>query len=243
LNAELDRRVSVRTAEVNRSNERLKEFVYTVSHDLQEPLRAVISFGALLRERYSNVLEGDGVEFLDYMTSGASRMSSLITDLLAYSRVLHDRSPVFQPVPLTDVFRIASENLLKAIEDSGASITHDSLPIVDANRNRMIQLAQNLLSNAIKYRASQPPRIDVSAERKAREWVISVTDNGAGVHKNDRERIFDLFTRTGNRRTPGSGVGLAICRAIVQQHGGVIWTEPASGGGSRFCFSLPDRPV
>jgi PAS domain S-box-containing protein len=240
VNAELDRRVSERTAELKLSNERLKEFVYTVSHDLQEPLRAVMGFGALLKERYQSVLNTDGIEFLEYMTTGASRMSSLISDLLAYSRILHDPSAGFQTVDLGDVLRMAQENLSNAIENAGAVISHDPLPVVRANPNRMIQLAQNLLSNAIKYRGAQPPRIHVSAERQSEGWVVCVTDNGIGVRESDRERIFHLFKRTAGPRTPGSGVGLAICRAIVHQHGGAIWVEPAPGEGSRFCFSLPD---
>jgi PAS domain S-box-containing protein len=243
LNAELDRRVSERTAELNLSNERLQEFVYTVSHDLQEPLRAIIGFGALLSERYRRVLDADGVEFLEYITSGAGRMSSLLTDLLAYSRVLHDRSPARKPVSLEDILRIAEENLWSAIQDTGAVITHDALPVVNANLNRMVQLIQNLLSNSMKYRTDQPPRIRLSAERRAGSWMVSVLDNGTGVDEAHRERIFHLFRRSGERRTPGSGVGLAICRAIVQQHGGEIWVEPVREGGSNFCFTLPDVPA
>jgi PAS domain S-box-containing protein len=243
LNAELDRRVSERTAELNRSNERLKEFVYTVSHDLQEPLRAVIGFGELLRERYSNVLDQDGIEFIEFMTSGANRMSGLISDLLGYSRLLHDPAPVMQTVALADVFRLAEENLRNAISSAAAVITHDSLPVVTANQNRMIQLVQNLLSNAIKYSGGQVPRIHVSAERRPDEWVVSVTDNGIGIAEKDRERIFQLFRRMADSRTPGSGVGLAICRAIVHQHGGEIWVESTAGAGSRFRFSIPDTPA
>lgn len=240
LNADLDRRVYERTAELNLSNERLKEFVYTVSHDLQEPLRAIVAFGGLLRDRYRSVLDADGVEFLDFITSGGSRMSSLLSDLLAYSRVLHDQSLALSPVPLEDVLRIVQENLWKVIEETGAIITHDPLPVVSANLNRMIQLAQNLLSNAIKYRSEQVPHIHVSADRRQTEWLIVITDNGVGVRETDRDRIFRIFKRTAEPDVPGSGVGLAICKAIVQQHGGSIWVEAAPEQGSRFCFTLPD---
>ena len=244
LNAELDRRVSERTAELNLSNQRLREFVYTVSHDLQEPLRAIIGFGALLRDRYRTLLDTDGADFLEYITSSASRMSSFLSDLLAYSRVLHDQSLAPQPVPLEDALRIAEENLWKAIEEANAAVTHDPLPVINGNLNGMVQLIQNVLSNAIKYRSERVPKIHVSAERRGvAEWLIVVTDNGVGVRETDRDRIFRLFKRTADPRVPGSGVGLAICKAIVDQHGGAIWVEPAPEGGSRFCFTLPDRPA
>lgn len=244
LNTELDRRVNERTADLNRSNERLKEFVYTVSHDLQEPLRAVMGFGELLRTRYANVLDDDGIEFLNFMTSGAGRMSELVSDLLGYSRLLHDPMPLMQTVRLDDVVQIAEENLSNAIRSSEAVITLDSLPVVTANQNRMVQLVQNLLSNAIKFSGDESPRIHVSADRQGNKWVVSVADNGIGIADKDRERIFHLFKRAGDRNTPGSGVGLAICRAIIHQHGGEIWVDSANGDGSRFRFSLPDsRPV
>ena len=240
LNANLDRRIHERTAQLTRSNERLKEFVYTVSHDLQEPLRAVMLFGELLRNRYAQALDKDGLEFLGFMTSGASRMSSLIADLLKYSRLLHDTSPPMAPICLQDVLGMVKENLLSAISRTSACITHDDLPVVTANENRMIQLLQNLVSNAIKYSSGKAPTIHVSAERIDEAWVVSVTDNGVGIPEADRDKVFGLFKRTGDRQQPGSGVGLAICRAIVQQHGGDIWVEANPDGGSRFRFTLPD---
>lgn len=245
VNTELDHRVSERTAELNLSNERLNQFLYTVSHDLQEPLRAITGFASILRKRYQTVLNAEGVEFLDYMISGASRMSSLLSDLLSYSRVLHDESPTLHPVTLEDVLRIAEENLWNAIQETSTVISHDPLPVVHATHNRLVQVFQNLLSNAMKYRSDQEPRIHVSAERRGREWLISVTDNGIGVSEADRDRIFHLFRRTADARARvrGSGVGLAICKTIVQQHGGVLWVEPAPGRGSKFCFTLPVRPA
>jgi signal transduction histidine kinase len=146
-------------------------------------------------------------------------------------------------VSLEDILRIAEENLWSAIQDTGAVITHDALPVVNANLNRMVQLIQNLLSNSMKYRTDQPPRIHLSAERRTGFWMVSVIDNGTGVDEANRERIFHLFRRSAERRTPGSGVGLAICRAIVQQHGGEIWVEPGRESGSNFCFTLPDIPA
>ena len=241
VNVDLDRRVVERTAELNRSNERMREFVYTVSHDLQEPLRAVMSFGELLRDRYANVLNGDGLEFLEFMRSGASRMSSLISELLGYSRLLHDSSPAMAFVSLEEVLQAAEANLSSAVSEADAVITHDALPGVTANQNRMLQLFQNLIGNAIKYNSGQPPRIHVSAERGESAWIISVSDNGVGIPDEARERIFQLFKRTGDRRQPGTGVGLAICRAIVHQHGGEIWVDSSAGTGSTFRFLLPDQ--
>ena len=240
VNAELDRRVSERTRDLDTSHRRMREFVYTVSHDLQEPLRAVIGFGALLRERYGGSLDADGVEFLDYMTSGASRMSALIADLLAYSRVIHDEEEN-RPTSLETVLQAAQENLAAAIESANAIVTHGTLPEVSVNPTRIIQLFQNLISNAIKYRSTQAPEVRVTAERKQGEWVVTVADNGIGVEEADRERIFELFKRGRTHTISGSGAGLAICRAIVNRRGGEIWVEPGFSGGSRFRFSVPDR--
>jgi PAS domain S-box-containing protein len=241
LNAELDRRVADRTAELNLSHERMREFVYTVSHDLQEPLRSMTSFARLLVERYSDRLDADGNEFLRYVSSGAMRMSKLIRDLLSYSRVLHDEPDSFENVPLNGVLEIVREILNNSITSSGALITHDDLPEVRANPNRMVQLLQNLVSNAIKYRSVQPPVVHIGASRQVDAWIISVTDNGIGVAEADRTRIFGLFRRTNGRVASGSGVGLAICHAVVDRLGGRIWVESRPEGGCRFLFTIPDR--
>jgi PAS domain S-box-containing protein len=241
LNAELDRRVAERTAELYTSNERLKEFVYTVSHDLQEPLRTISSFGALLRKRYSTRLDEDGIEFLDYVTSGANRMSRLIQDLLAYSRILYDEPFAFQQVPLGDVVESAIQNLGVLIDGSEATVEVCELPVVSAQPNRLTQVFQNLLSNAIKYRGDDPPHIVIGCEPNELGWTISVADNGMGVRPEDSERVFGLFKRGrwASRAAEGTGVGLTICRAIVQRHGGRMWVEPGAAGGSVFRFTLP----
>ncbi|HYI97712.1 MAG TPA: ATP-binding protein, partial [Bryobacteraceae bacterium] len=239
LNAELDRRVAARTQELNTSNARMREFVYTVSHDLQEPLRSISSFAKLLRDRYAGRLDNDGIEFLEYVTTGAVRMSKLIKDLLAYSRVLHDDESLFQEVPLTNIVEVVAEILSTSINKSGATLTCGELPVVKANANRIIQLFQNLIGNSIKYRSDRPPAINIEARQDGGFWRISVTDNGIGIQPGDRGRIFGLFKRTPGGVAPGSGIGLAICHAIVERHGGRIWVETVPGGGSTFIFTLP----
>jgi two-component system, chemotaxis family, sensor kinase Cph1 len=239
LNAELDKRVADRTQELNISNDRMREFVYTVSHDLQEPLRSISSFAKLLRDRYSERLDNDGVEFLEYVTSGSVRMSKLIKDLLAYSRVLHDDESQFQEGPLGNIVEVVAEILSTSIHKSGATLTYGELPVIKANANRIIQLFQNLIGNSIKYRSNRPPVIHIEASKDGDDWRISVTDNGIGIQPGDRDRIFGLFKRTPGGVAAGSGIGLAICHAIVERHGGRIWVEPAPAGGSSFIFTLP----
>lgn len=243
LNAELDKRVADRTAELNLSHDRMREFVYTVSHDLQEPLRSMTSFARLLIDRYSDRLDADGIEFLGYVSSSAMRMSKLIRDLLAYSRVLHDEPESFELVPLNHVLEVTLEILSNSISSSGATITHDVLPDVRANPNRMVQLFQNLISNAIKHRSDRPPTVHIGACRNVDSWSIYVADNGIGVPEADRTRIFGLFRRTKGSAAPGSGVGLAICHAVVERLGGRIWVESGPEGGSCFTFTIPDREV
>lgn len=241
LNTELDRRVAEQTSELRISHARMREFVYTVSHDLQEPLRSIASFAKLLTERYADRLDKEGVDFLEFVTSGTVRMSQLIRDLLAYSHVLHDEADLFEPSNLNEIVDLAIANLNTSIESSGAQVTRADLPVVSANPNRLLQLFQNLIGNAIKYRSEAPPRVRIDARRQDSDWIISVTDNGIGVDPGDRERIFGLFKRTQEGSTPGSGIGLAICYAIVEKHGGRIWVEPAPDGGSIFSFTLPLR--
>lgn len=165
-------------------------------------------------------------------------MTGLIQDLLAYSHVLHDEDAVEQ-VSLSAVVDVVAANLSTSIEKSCAVIACGELPDVRANPGRLVQLLQNLVSNAIKYRSQAPPTIRIAAGRTESEWTISVTDNGIGIPEADRQRIFGLFKRSGRGAAPGSGVGLAICQAIVERHGGKIWVESAPGGGSAFVFTLP----
>lgn len=239
LNADLDKVVANRTAELNTSNDRMREFVYTVSHDLQEPLRSISSFASLLRERYADKLDEDGTEFLTYVISGAERMSRLVKDLLAYSRVLHEETTYFEEVPLPRVVDIVTEILSKSIETNGARITYGELPAVIGNPQRMVQLFQNLISNSIKYRSSEAPAIHIDAQAENGYWRVSVKDNGIGIAPSDRDRIFGLFKRSQRGADTGSGVGLAICQAIVERHGGQLWVEDVPAGGSNFVFTLP----
>jgi PAS domain S-box-containing protein len=238
LNRELDARVADRTAELNVSNERMREFVYTVSHDLQEPLRSISSFAQLLKDLNKDQLNEEGIEFLDHVRAGTVRMSGLIRDLLAYSHVLHEESDFFEEVSLTQVVEDVREALTDSIESSGAKLICGELPTVRANPNRMVQLFQNLISNSIKYRSELAPVIRVDAQGEEGRWIISVTDNGAGIASADRDRVFGLFKRAKAGDVPGSGIGLAICHAIVERHGGRIWVEEAPGGGSMFRFTL-----
>ena len=190
------------------SNERMREFVYTVSHDLQEPLRSISSFADLLKKRYANSLDGQGVEFLEYVHAGAGRMSGLIRDLLAYSRVLHDDPDLFEAVSLKRAVEIVCETLKESIESNRATVTCGELPTVRANPNRMLQLFQNLISNAVKYRSARAPAIQVSAYRDEDRWVMSVSDNGIGIDRADQERIFGLVqasARAPLHRDRGSG--------------------------------------
>jgi light-regulated signal transduction histidine kinase (bacteriophytochrome) len=227
------------TQELARSNAELEQFAYVASHDLQEPLRMVASFTQLLAKRYQGRLDSDADEFISYAVDGATRMQRLINDLLAYSRV-GTRGKAFQPEDVNAIFRQARDNLAKAIEESGALIFQDPLPTVSGDEVQLIQLFQNLLANAIKFRGPEVPQIRVSAHPNGREWVFAVQDNGIGMAPEHQERIFSIFQRLHQRSEyPGTGIGLALCKKIVERHGGHIWVESEVGAGSTFYFNLP----
>ena len=227
--------------ELNRSNEELGQFAYIASHDLQEPLRMVASYTQLLSKRYKGKLDSDADEFIAFAVDGANRMQLLIQDLLAYSRI---------GTKGTDRLSTSSENALErailnlggAIEDSGALVTHDPLPSVLADERQLVQLFQNLVGNAIKYQGTGVPRIHVSCDRSAESrWLFSVRDNGLGIDPKYFERIFGMFQRLHKREEfAGTGIGLAICKKIVERHGGEIGVESQLGLGSTFRFSLPE---
>ena len=244
----LEQRVAVRTQDLARSNAELEQFASVASHDLQEPLRMVTTYLELLRLRYGDRLDGEAIEFVDFAVDGANRMSRLIKDLLQYSRV-GTRGQPFAPVDWEVVSSWTLSNLSVAIDESGAIVTHDPLPTVMADETQMLQLLQNLIGNAIKFRGEMPPEIHVGAERRAGSsqgaadtWLFSVRDNGIGIEPQYSERIFQIFQRLHSRHEyPGTGVGLAVCRRIVERHGGRIWVESTPGQGSTFYFTLPDR--
>jgi PAS domain S-box-containing protein len=233
-NAEL----ALRAQELARSNAELEQFAYVASHDLQEPLRMVTSFTQLMVNRYGNKLGPDADEFIDYIVDGARRMSRLINDLLEYSRV-GTRGKPLRPTDCSAVFEMARDNLRAAIEESGASVTADPLPTVLGDETQLVQLFQNLIGNSIKFRAGRSIRVHVGAERQDGQWLFRVADNGIGIEPQYAERIFVIFQRLHSRvEYPGTGIGLAICKKIVERHGGRIWVESRAGEGSTFYFLL-----
>jgi len=225
--------------ELNRSNEELGQFAYVASHDLQEPLRMVASFTELLARRYKGKLDSDADEFIGFAVDGARRMQRLIQDLLAYSRVATKGNDLLH-TSSEEALRRALMNLRGAIEESGALVTHDPLPTVMADERQLIQIFQNLIGNAIKYQNPGVPRIHISAARNAdKKWTFSVKDNGLGIDPQYFEKIFVIFQRLHKRNEfSGTGIGLAICKRIVERHGGTISVESQLGHGSTFTFDL-----
>lgn len=227
-------------AKLRTSNADLENFAYAASHDLKEPLLAIGSDLKLLERHNKERLDPESSSFLQDALQMTMRLQALISDLLAYSRI-GTQVKAFQPCDPNAVLAQSLENLRIRIEQSGAAITHDPLPEVIADPGQLVQLLQNLISNAIKFRAEEPPRIHVSARRGKRESTFSVRDNGIGLPAEDAQRIFEIFQRLHKEKYPGTGVGLAICKKIVERHGGRIWVESEIGKGSTFYFTIPDR--
>ena len=231
--------LSEQTEALERSNRDLQQFAHVASHDLQEPLRMVSSYVKLLERRYKGRLDADADDFIGFAVDGAARMQRMIQDLLSYSRVeTLGRAP--SRTDAQEVFLQVVANLRVAIEECGARITHDPLPVVEADPTQLSQLFQNLIANAIKFRREIPPVIHVSAVREGRFWVFSIQDNGIGFDAAFADRIFTIFQRLHTWKDyPGTGMGLAICQKIVERHGGSIRVESEPGRGSTFFFTLP----
>jgi signal transduction histidine kinase len=230
--------------ELARSNVDLEQFAYVVSHDLQEPLRMVSSFCQLLQQRYQGKLDKNADDFLGFAVDGARRMERLINDLLAYSRA-GSRGQKLAATNLSSVFDQAIANLATAIGETSAVITRGELPTVQADAVGMGQLAQNLLSNAIKFHGPRTPRIHVQGASQGQSWLVTVKDNGIGIAATDVERIFGVFERSQSPSSAhaGTGIGLAICKRIVERHGGRIWVESKVSEGSVFSFTIPNEGI
>jgi two-component system sensor histidine kinase/response regulator len=228
-----------RSDELVRSNAELEQLAYVASHDLQEPLRMVASYLQLLEQRYGGKLDADAHEFIGFAVDGAKRMQALIDDLLSYSRVGTKAKPL-QAIDGDAALKVALHSLRLAIEESGAQIQCATLPRVRGDALQLAQLFQNLLTNAIKFRGERAPRIEVRVEADNGFWRFEVEDNGIGIAAEYFDRIFVMFQRLHNRsKYPGTGIGLAICKRIIERHGGRIWVESTPGQGSVFKFTLP----
>jgi light-regulated signal transduction histidine kinase (bacteriophytochrome) len=238
----MEQALEEKARELERSNQELEQFAYVASHDLQEPLRMISSYTQLLARRYAEKLDQDGHEFVKFAVDGAARMQALINDLLAYSRV-GTKAKAFAPVDTGEVLGRVLKNLEIAIQESRAQIKVDPLPAITGDGTQLTQLFQNLLGNAIKFSGEQPPAIQVSATRQPGDgperWRFEVTDQGIGIEPQHFDRIFVIFQRLHSREEyPGTGIGLAVCKKIVERHGGQIWVESKPGLGTTFHFTL-----
>ena len=236
---EYEQKLQQINADLTRSNQELEQFAYVASHDLQEPLRKIKGYTDLLSHRYQGQLDQRANKYMDYISDSVIRMQALIKDLLTYSRVSTTK-PVFKPIKLETLLNHTLNDLSPAIEESQAKIVTQCLPTVCGNPRLLGQLLQNLLANAIKFRGSQPPHITISATSQGKFWQIAIEDNGIGIESIHAERIFVLFQRLHYREDyPGTGIGLTICKKIVELHGGKVWFESTLGSGTTFFFTLP----
>lgn len=241
LNQDLEQRVRARTAELSRSNDELRQFAYAASHDLKEPMRTIASYTQLLNQRYVENLDENGREFLNYVVDAVRRMDTLLTDLLSYAQHLGAKPANSETVNAEAVLAGVLMNLHALIKETEAVVTHDPLPEqLTAEFAQLSQLFQNLVSNGLKYRhVGRTATIHISAQESDTEWTFSVRDNGVGIEAPYQEQVFGIFKRLHGREYPGTGMGLAICKKIVERHGGRIWVESKPGEGSTFLFTIP----
>jgi signal transduction histidine kinase len=230
--------------ELLRSNDELRQFAFVASHDLQEPLRSITSFCNMLKDECQNELTPDASDYIERIVSGAGRMKSLVVDLLSYSRVNRDEQKPFTVVRMHEVMGDVLENLQGSIEASAADISWRDLPTICGDRSQLVQLLQNLVGNAILYRRDEAPSIRVEATPRGDDWEFAVRDNGIGIAREHYDQIFEIFKRLHRRNEyPGTGIGLAVCKKIVQRHGGQIWVESQLDEGSVFRFTIHTAPT
>jgi len=230
--------IQSREEELKRSNKELEQFAYVASHDLQEPLRMVSSYTQLLEKRYKDQLDQDAKDFIGFAVNGANRMQRLINDLLSYSRV-NTRSQPFAAVDSQSILGQAIANLQPHIEETGAVVTNDDLPEIKGDESQLLRLFQNLIENALKFRGNESPRIHISAKKQKNTWLFSIKDNGMGIDPKYKDKIFVIFQRLHSKTEySGTGIGLSICKRIVERHGGQIWVESTLNKGSTFYFTI-----
>jgi len=226
--------------ELARSNADLQQFAYVASHDLQEPLRLIAVYAELLAQRYGRHMDPETGRFTGVIVDGVRRLETLIRDLLSYSRAIHAEIPLQrEQVDSLEALKFAAANLELMVKETGATVQWTNLPTLSCDRIELTQVFQNLLNNALKYRGEAAPQIEVSAAANSNEWIFCVRDNGIGIHAEHHEAIFTPFKRLHGREYPGTGIGLALCRRIVERHGGRIWVESEPAKGAAFYFSIP----
>jgi signal transduction histidine kinase len=225
--------------ELARSNAELKDFAYIASHDLKKPLQSIESFANLLARRYKGNLDAKADEFISYIVEGVQRLQILIKDLLEYSQI-ETKAKNIKPTDCSFIVEEAMNNLKTAMDESNAVVTYNKLPTIMSDPQQIISLFQNLIDNAIKFRSNKAPRVRISADRKGNEWIFSIRDNGIGIDPENFDKIFVMFQRLhGSADFPGTGIGLSICKKIIERHGGRIWVESEPGKGATFFFVIP----
>jgi light-regulated signal transduction histidine kinase (bacteriophytochrome) len=239
LLAALEEVNALRRAEEARHSEELLQFAYAMSHDLREPMRMVTGYAQLLNTRYKTAIDDDGRQFLGYIVEGVRRMEHLLNDLVKYSHQLRGFDTPLSSVDPEAVLEGVLLNLQTEIRECGAQITSDALPAVRSDSARLGPVFHQLIANSIKFHGPEPPRVHISAVQTEEETIFTFRDNGLGIDPRYHEQIFNPFRRLHGREYPGPGLGLAICKRIVNQHGGRIWVESEAGNGAAFLFSLP----